>query len=70
MIAKVCFQPPPEIYRQTDIIELAIFVERVNTLSVSDILLKKLLVLLNRIATNSFQILSNEGSLFCHVQTS
>jgi hypothetical protein len=70
MIAEVCFQSPPKIYGQPYVVELAIFVKRVNALAVSDILLKKLLVFLYRVATNSFQILSNKGSLFCHVLTS
>jgi hypothetical protein len=70
VVAQMLFQPPPEVHCKTNIVKLSILIEGIDSLPMSDILPEKLLVFFDCVATNPFQVLGHEGSLFRHVFTS
>src|SRR2546428_8184389 len=59
-ISQVGIEPPSQVACQSDVVEFAAPVERVNTLSVPDILSDNFLVLGERIATDVLNVLADQ----------
>ncbi len=66
-VSQVMGETRAEITRQSDIIELIAPIKRIHTLSSAHIPLDNILILLQRLPGNVFQMLAHQGCPFSHV---